>query len=265
MTVRIVVDSTAGLSLSTAAEHHITVLPMHVMEEDGATTTAGLSVLELCAGYARQLERSGDDGVVALHLARELSSTAAHAATAAAVFEGAVRVIPTGTAGMAVGLAAVAAARRAAEGASVEECAALAQDVVASSSTWLYLHRLDHLRRSGRLSAGVSVMSSILATKPIVRLRGGELELAAKTRTQSKAFQRLAELVAPEACHRPVHVVVQVADSLADGHELVRVLSDVLPEGSDVMLSRLDRAVAVHTGPGALAVSALYEFPVPES
>ena len=113
MPVRIVTDSSAGLPADVVEELGITVVDLHVMadgEGDGAST-AGLSSLELVAAYARQLERGGDEGVLALHLAKELSSTWSAAVQAAAIFpEEQVRVIETGSVGMAVGAAAMTAA-----------------------------------------------------------------------------------------------------------------------------------------------------------
>ena len=77
MAVRVVVDSSAGLPADIASELDITVLPLHVMEqsEDDEVSTSGLSAVELAAAYGRQIERSGDDGVVALHLSKHFSST----------------------------------------------------------------------------------------------------------------------------------------------------------------------------------------------
>jgi len=73
--VRVVVDSSAGLPAQVVRELDITVADMHVMDHGEEKGTSGLSSLELAACYARQLERGGDDGVVALHLSKALSST----------------------------------------------------------------------------------------------------------------------------------------------------------------------------------------------
>ena len=116
MTVRVVVDSSAGLPAEVVRELDITVADMHVVETGEEKGTSGLSSLELAACYARQLERGGDDGVVALHLSKALSSTWSAAVAASAVFPGTVRVVETDAAGMSVGAAAMAAATVAREG-----------------------------------------------------------------------------------------------------------------------------------------------------
>lgn len=163
-------------------------------QEEDAPTTAGLGPLELTAAYARLLERGGDEGVVALHLSRELSSTWTSATQAAGVFHGLVEVLDTRSAGMVLGQAAIAAAQTSAAGGTLAECTAAAQHVLDGAEVWLYVHRLDAMARGGRLSTAQRLLSTALAIKPILHLVGGKIELAAKTRTQSKAMARLVSL-----------------------------------------------------------------------
>lgn len=195
MSVQIVTDSSSCLPAELAAEAGITVLDLHSSGEGEEATTASLSALELTAAYARLLERGGDDGVVALHLSKELSATWTNAHTAAAVFGDSVRVIDTKNAAMVVGYAALRAAEVARAGGSVENVARAAEASIAESSLWVYVHEMDALRRSGRLSTGQALMTTALATKPILQVVDGKLILAAKTRTQAKAMDKLVDMV----------------------------------------------------------------------
>lgn len=258
MTVRVVVDSSAGLPAEIVRELDITVADLHLVdgEERG---TSGLSSLELAACYARQLERGGDDGVVALHLSKALSSTWSAAVAASAVFDGSVRVVETDAAGMAVGAAAMAAATVAREGGSLDECEAMAKSTLERSETWVYLHQLDDLRKSGRLPTGTAVLSAaLLANKPILRIHDGKLELAGKTRTQSKAFAKLTELVVERAAGEPVFAAIQHADAEEAAEQLTDMLEAQLPQRSKVMLEPLVDVLSVHTGPGAIGLSVVF-------
>lgn len=258
MGVRVVVDSSSGISEELAQELDITVLNLHVMEDEEASTS-GLSALELAAAYARQLERGGDDGIVALHLSKRLSSTWSAAVSASAVFDDAVRVVDTDSAGMAVGAAAIAAASFARAGADLDGCAAAAEGVLASSETWLYLRQLDDMRKSGRLSATTAMLSAaLLATKPILRVNDGKLELAIKTRTQSKAFTKLVAHVVEKANDRPVFAAVQYRTDEESASALAEMLEDELADGSSVHLFPLTDVVAAHTGEGAIGLSVYY-------
>ncbi|WP_291477962.1 DegV family protein [Corynebacterium sp.] len=194
MSVMVVTDSSACLPPALASEYGITVLDFHAEGEGDDETTAGLGALELTACYARLLERGGDDGVVALHISKELSGTWSSASQAAAVLDGRVEVIDTMSGGMVIGQAAIAAARCADEGGSLDECRGAAQHAVDTGQLWLFVNRLDTLARGGRLTAGQRLLSTALAIKPIMHLAGGRLELAAKTRTRSKAMERMVTL-----------------------------------------------------------------------
>ena len=264
MTVRVVVDSSAGLPAEVVRELDITVADMHVVGTGEEKGTSGLSSLELAACYARQLERGGDDGVVALHLSKALSSTWSAAVAASAVFPGTVRVVETDAAGMSVGAAAMAAATVAREGGDLAACEAMAKSTLARAETWIYLHQLDDLRKSGRLPTGTAVLSAaLLANKPILRMHGGKLELAGKTRTQSKAFAKLSELVVERAAREPVFAAIQHADAAEAAGQLGAMLEEGLPPGSRVMLEPLVDVLAVHTGPGAIGLSVVFSSQEP--
>lgn len=251
MSVRVVVDSSASLPEHVVRELDITVVDLHRME----STTSGLSSLELAAAYARQLERGGDDGVVVVHLSGQLSSTLSNAKAAAAVFEGAVRVVDTRCAGMVTGAAAMTAAVCAAQGKSLDECADAATAMLDRAATWLFLPKLDFMRKSGRLSAATSMVSAAtLAIKPIMTFRDGRLELAAKTRTTQKALSKLDTFVYDFADGAPCFVAVQHAGVAEEAYELRGRLATHLGGDSDVIVTEFDPALAVHTGPGSLAI-----------
>lgn len=259
MAVRVVVDSSAGLPPEITEELEITVADLHVMAGDDEDSTSGLTPVELAACYARQLERGGDEGVVALHLTKGFSSTWSAAVAASAVFPGTVRVVETPAAGMAVGAAAMAAATVAQEGADLDACEAMAASTLERSETWLYLHQLDDLRKSGRLPTGTAVLSAaLLANKPILHMSGGKFELAGKTRTQTKAFSKLTELAVERAGHDPVFAAIQHADADDAAEQLRTQLEAQLPAGSRVMVVPMADVLAVHTGTGAIGLSVVF-------
>lgn len=263
MAVRIVTDSSSGLPAEIIEQLDIAVVDLHVLTKqakDGIeTTTSGLTTLELVAAYARQLERGGDDGVVALHLSGALSSTYSAATAAAAVFDGAVKVVDSTTVGMGVGAAAMAAATRALQGADLDSCHEIAEDTLARSATWVYLHKIDEIRRGGRLSTGQAMLSAAtLATKPIMQIADGRLELVGKTRTQTKAFTKLVELVAESATGRPAFVAIQHNDAPEAAEDLRDLLESMLHDDSSFLVTTMSDVLAVHTGSGAVGVSAVF-------
>lgn len=251
--VQIVVDESACVAPDVAKRHGITVVPLGLDEVDGEQTTSAIGPLPLCAAYARALERGGDAGVVALHLGKGLSATWSNAVTAAAVLDN-VHVVDSSSVGAGMGAAAIAAAEKAAEGGSLDECVAVADDVLDRNRLWLYVPKLEPLRRGGRISTGQAVLSTALAIKPIVGIENGTLGLVAKCRTEAKVLDKLVDLAATEAAGRPAHVMLQHSGALERVEELHAMLSLELPEGSIFEVVDLPAALVAHTGPGAYAV-----------
>ena len=228
MPVRIVTDSSACLPDSIIEDLDITVIDLHMMNRGDDRSTSGLSSLELVACYARQLERGGDEGVLALHLSNELSSTWSNAVAAAAE-----------------------------NGATLEDCYKAAVSTLERSRMWLYVHRIDELRKSGRLSATTSLMSTALAMRPIMHLKDGRLDVAAKTRTPSKALAKIVELVGAYADTNPLFIAIQQHEARETAKHLQLQLEEALPDGTTFMAVDMDPVLAVHSGPGAIAVSAV--------
>ena len=251
--VQIVVDESACVAPDVAKRHGITVVALGLDEVDGEQTTSAIGPLPLCAAYARALERGADAGVVALHLGKGLSATWSNAVTAAAVLDN-VHVVDSSSVGAGMGAAAIAAAEKAAEGGSLDECVAVADDVLERNRLWLYVPKLEPLRRGGRISTGQAVLSTALAIKPIVGIENGTLGLVAKCRTEAKVLDKLVDLAATEAAGRPTHVMLQHSGALERVEELHAMLSLELPEGSTFEVVDLPAALVAHTGPGAYAV-----------
>ena len=244
MTVQIVTDSTSCLPAELAEEAGVTVIPIHTDGEGEERTTAGLSAMELTAHYARLLERSGDEGVLALHIAKELSATWSNGSTAAGVVGEAVRVVDTESAGMVMGYAALAAAECANAGGSIDDVEATARKALEASRMWLYVHRIDALRKGGRLSTARSLFTSALAFKPIFSVAGGKLTLAARSRTQAKAMDRLLNLVLEQVREASVEVTPE-ADPSEVPNSVMRVAVHYAedPEAAAELLARIQLAV----------------------
>lgn len=287
MTVHVVTDSSSCLTQEMADKAGVTIVDLHTSGKGAERTTAGLGALELTACYARLLERGGDDGVVAVHISKELSATWSNATTAAGIFDGLVRVLDTNSVAMTNGFAALKAAEVARKGGSLDEVAKAAQAVIAESNLLLYLHRLDTMRKGGRLSPGQTLLSTALAIKPILRLTEGKIALAAKTRTQHKAMEKMVEMVtavvtdevqrAAEAGTDPrtVKVAVQQVSAVEVAEKLVTSMreniactaaaaEDAAKESEapapkipevDFELMEASEVLAIHSGPGAIAVS----------
>lgn len=280
MPVIVVTDSSARLPEDMIAEWGIQVVPLHILVDgndlrDGVdeapadlyqrqVTTAGASPTELAAVYREALSDSDGDGVVAVHISNELSSTLGAAQHAAREFDGAVRVVDSKSAGMGTGFVALAAARAAREGGDLSTVAAQAEATVPRVHAFLVVQRLENLRRSGRIGAAASWLGTALALKPLLRIDDGKLVLAQRVRTTSKATVAMVEHVLAVVGEQRAALAVHHVDNPAGAAEVAATLAGALPGCGPAVVTDLGPVLGVHLGPGAVGVVLATE-PVVES
>jgi DegV family protein with EDD domain len=268
--VIVVTDSSARLPADAIGEWEIRVVPLHILVDgedlrDGIdeapadlyqrkVTTAGASPTELVAVYRAALADSRGDGVVAVHISAELSSTLGAAEHAAREFDGAVRVVDSRSAGMGTGFVALAAARAASGGADRDTVAAEAESTVSRVHAFLVVQRLENLRRSGRITAAASWLGTALALKPLLRIDDGTLVLAQRVRTTSKATVAMVEQVLAVVGERRAALAVHHVDNPAGAAEVAATLAGALPGCGPAIVTDLGPVLGVHLGPGAVGV-----------
>ncbi len=191
MPVVVVTDASSCLPADLLDTWAIRIVPLHVLLggddlRDGVdeipdeiyqrhATTAAATPAELDAAYRQALADSGGDGVVAVHISSALSGTYDAAQRTAAEIGPAVRVIDSRSAAMGTGFVALAAARAAADGGDLESVAEAANSAVSRSHAFIVVHRLDNLRRSGRIGGAKAWLGTALGLKPLLRIEDGKL------------------------------------------------------------------------------------------
>lgn len=272
MAVRVVTDSSSRLSPDQLERWGIRQVPLHVIADgvdlrDGVdampyhiqdrprVTTAGATPVELADAYRAALADSDGDGVVAVHISAALSSTFGSAAQAAREFGPAVRVVNSRSAGMGVGFAALAAARSAASGADLDAVDGATRSAAGHCHAFIVVHRLDNLRRSGRIGTAASWLGTALSLKPLLRLDGdGRLVLFQRIRTVSKAHAAMVDQVADIIGDRRAAVAVHHVDNPDGADEVGAALTARLPQLESLTVTDMGPVLAVHVGSGAVGV-----------
>ncbi|QTE28497.1 DegV family protein [Pengzhenrongella sicca] len=277
----VVTDSTASLPPGVAQEWGIEVVPLEVMVDgarhhEGVDLTAAELLAALSTGrtvttsqpspaaFARAYARAADRGareIVSVHVSGELSGTVRAAELAALAARVPVHVVDSRSVAMGLGLAAVEAARvvagatgtGAADGAAAAE---RARRVAASATTLFLVESLEHLRRGGRVGAAAAAMGTVLGLRPLLGVRSGRIEVVEKVRTRAAARNRLEAIAATDCLARGaarvvVHHLGQPDVAAALARRLEARLGAVV---SGVEVSEISAVVAVHAGPGLLAV-----------
>lgn len=269
MPVVVVTDSSACLPLDLVEQYGIEVVPLHVLVGDhdyrdgvddidldaGPITTSGASPEALREAYSAALARSGGDGVLAVHISRQLSGTWNAARTAVEDFDGSVRIVDSQSAGMGVGFPVLAAARAADGGASLGSAYRHAVEAAAHTSSFFVVDRLDHLRRGGRIGAAAALLGTALAMKPVLHVHDGKLTLKEKTRTSTKALGRLTEIAVSQVGQARVSVAVHHLYARDRADDLVRRLTDRIPTIDEIFVTDFSAVLGAHVGPGAVGVA----------
>ena len=270
MTVVVVTDASSRLPADLLEKWAIRVVPLHILLDgddlrDGVdeipddvykrhATTAAATPAELGAAYQQALADGGGDGVVAVHISSALSGTYGAAERTAAQLGPAVRVIDSRSAAMGTGFVALAAARAAAAGGDLDTVADAASSAAGRIHAFVVVHRLDNLRRSGRIRGAQAWLGTALALKPLLCIEDGKLVLAERVRTASNAtaamIDRVCEVVGDGSAALAVHHVAN-----PDGaNEVAATLAQRLPACEPAIITPLGPVLALHVGAGAVAV-----------
>ncbi len=272
MAVVVVTDSSSLLSDADREQWGIRQVPLHILTDDDdfrdgvdtipadihsrpGVTTAGATPAELSDAYKQALHDSGGDGVVAVHISAALSSTVTSAEQVARQFSGAVRVVNSSSAAMATGFVALAAARAAAKGMELNDVEAEALSALQRVRGYVVVHRLENLRRSGRIGRGASWLSTALAIKPLLRMDpDGRLVLVQRVRTAGKALDALVEHVVAEVGDRSAVVAVHHIENPGAANDVAHELIARLHPAEPPVVTDMGPVLGVHVGAGAVAV-----------
>ena len=281
MSVALVTDSTASLSAATAAEHHVTVVPVQVVigatsyDESGAEDSVTPQMLadalkswtpvstsrpnpETMLETYEKLAADGAQAIVSVHISAELSGTFESALLAARRSPVPVTLVDSRQVGMGTGYAVLAAAEALAAGADADTAGDAARVRAAETTSLFYVDTLEHLRRGGRMGAAAALLGSALAVKPILRVEDGRIEPFEKVRTSGKALSRLEELAVEAAGDADVDVAVAHLASAERATQLAAKLGNRLEQGlgpRHVWVGEIGAVLGAHVGPGMVAVA----------
>ncbi len=273
MSVVVVTDSAARLPADLRDAWGIRVVPLHILLDgtdlrDGVdaipedihkrhATTAAATPAELADAYQQALADSGGGGpvgVVAVHISSALSGTYGAAERTAADVDPRVRVIDSKSAAMGTGFVALAAARAAAAGADLDSVADAARSAVSRSHAFMVVHRLENLRRSGRIGGAKAWLGTALALKPLLRIDDGKLVLAQRVRTVTHATEAMLERVCEVVGEDPAALAVHHVANSDGAEEVAAALARRLPACRPAIITPLGPVLALHVGAGAVAV-----------
>jgi DegV family protein with EDD domain len=272
MPVKIVTDSAADLPPELAAAHDIRVVPLTIRFGDDEYTDgvdlvpqafydkmAELDVLPATAApspgaFEVAIREAGADGdpVVCINLSSALSATmqSAEAAARAIGDDLDVRVVDSKSITAGLGMAVLAAAELAEQGASADEVVALVEDMRTRTKVFGALDTLENLKKGGRIGGAQAMIGSILSIKPIIDISTGTVTEAGKQRTRRKAMLWLRD----KLFEMPDLDEVAVCHGCSeDVEELIELLAPRYPR-EKLQVWTIGPVIGSHGGPRVLGL-----------
>lgn len=274
--VAIVTDSTAYIPKELVEQYQITVAPQVLIwgEEtflDGIDiqpdefyarlktasvmpSTSQVTIQSFENIYKDLLDKEYE--ILAILVSNELSGTINSAVQALESFPNApIKTVDSRTTAMALGFQVLAAARAAEQGASLEECKALAENAREHVGVVFAVDTLEFLYRGGRIGGGSRFLGTLLSLKPILEVTGGRVEGVERVRTRKKSLDRLVEIIVERIGDRqPVRLATLHAFAEDDAKYLLETASIQLNPVESVF-SEVSPVVGTHAGPGTVGLS----------
>ena len=200
----------------------------------------------------RRLIADGATGIICINLSSKLSATMQSAQVAAQAVQPdcPVVVVDSLMVSMGLGSLCLTAARRAADGDSLESIVANVTDRRNRSKLYGTLDTLEFLKKGGRVGNARALLGSMLAIKPVLEVRDGEVEEAGKVRTRSKALRLLVDRVK----EGPFENLAVLHGNAPDLDELLDLLEPLTPR-DEIVIGQIGPVIGTHAGPRVIGVT----------
>jgi DegV family protein with EDD domain len=200
----------------------------------------------------RRLVADGATGIICINLSSKLSATMQSAQVAAQAVQAdcPVVVVDSLMVSMGLGTLCLTAARRAADGDSLESIVANVTDRRNRSKLYGTLDTLEFLKKGGRVGNARALLGSMLAIKPVLEVRDGEVEEAGKVRTRSKALRLLVDRVK----EGPFENLAVLHGNAPDLDELLDLLEPLAPR-NEIVIGQIGPVIGTHAGPRVIGVT----------
>jgi DegV family protein with EDD domain len=207
--------------------------------------------------YATLLEEGYD--IVSIHISAKLSGTLDSAIQARAMLKSErIEVVDSKVTAMALGYHVLSVARAAAQGATFEECKALAHQAVNHTGAVFVVSTLEFLHRGGRIGGAAAFLGTALNLKPLLELRDGRVEAVERIRTLRKAVDRLLDLLDERVGERsPLRLACLHANAPQEAEELMERVRQRYPQErlAELVLAEVSPVIGTHTGPGTVGIA----------
>ena len=276
MAVRIVTDSLSDITPEFARELGIDTVPVYVRfgkevfkdriemstDEfyhrlalgDVFPTTTQPSPGDFLEVYKRLAKETSEILVVTLSI--KLSGTYQSALQAKNMFEGKARieVIDSQKVVMGLGLIVTSAIRAAKAGANLDQLVDLVRKAIPRSHSAMFFDTLKYLAKGGRIGKAQGLLGSLLAVKPILTVKDGEISPLTRVRSRPAGLDYLYKFVA--GFPKIEELAVEHATTPDEAEQFAKRLGALYPTDR-IIRATVSPVIGTYTGPHVLSVSVL--------
>lgn len=269
--IKIVCDSSAGLTDEEIKKYDITIIPLSVMidgtvyiERDTITNNQFPKMMQEAHSlpktsqppigkFVDAFDRLGADGseVLCVTMMESISGTVHAAEQAAGLTKTKVTVYDSQTTDRGMAFQIIEAAKVIENGGTVDDAIERMKYVLDHSKLYLAIDTLDNLVAGGRISKFAGGLSKMLNIKIMLQVYGGQIHIIMKGRGK-KALHKEWDRIIEEMKQGPKVVAAGISDVAADS-EVARLedkVHSVYPD-LNIVVRETVPIIATHTGMGA--------------
>ncbi len=277
MAVRIVTDSLSDITPELAKELGIDTVPVYVrfgkevykdrieistdefyrrlVHDVAFPTTTQPSPGDFLEVYKRLAKETSE--ILVVTLSSKLSGTYQSALQAKGLMEGEkcrIEVIDSQKVVMGLGLIVTSAVRAAKAGANLDQLVDLVREAIPRSHSAMFFDTLKYLAKGGRIGKAQGLLGSLLAVKPILTVKDGEISPLTRVRSRTAGLDYLYKFVA--GFPRIEELAVEHATTPDEAEQFAKRLGALYPTDR-IIRATVSPVIGTYVGPHVLSVSVL--------
>lgn len=272
----IMTDTNSGITPETAKENGIYILKMpfivngreyteygemsygdffEALSSGAEVSTSQPSPASLTEMWDRILENY--ESVVYFPMSSGLSGTCDTAKAFASDYDGRVFVVDNKRISVTLYSSVFNAAKLADKGLSAKEIAEIAEEEASEQSVYVSVNTLEHLKKSGRVTAAGAAIGTLLGIKPVLQIQGGRLDAYKKVRGMNAAMNAMLDGIENDRSTRfagkNIEIRAAYSGNLEIGKEWQAQVRERFPD-LEIGLDALPISISCHVGEGALGI-----------
>ena len=280
--IAIMTDTNSGMTPDEAAAHRVFLLPMpftvggaeffefrdighrdfYDKQRSGVEISSSQPApADLLAMWDKILEDYSQ--LIYIPMTSGLSGSCATAKIFAEDYGGRVIVVDNRRISVTLKQSVLEAARLRDAGRTAREIEARLMEKAMEARIYITVEDLTYLKKGGRITPAVAAVGTVLNIKPVMQIRGGQLDMYRKVRGMKQARQTMLEAVRRDLeedfAGKRVIVASAYSGEAERGREWAETVQAAFP-GYPFMTDPLPLSIGCHVGPGALGAGLMVDY-----